>query len=89
MTVEGYNEEIGGTAISRSIWTWARPAGGAACGAGGGAPVPGRRTPALRALGAFRPGLKESTMHLPGPTIRTQVMLPLRFADGFGTTARV
>jgi hypothetical protein len=26
MTVEGYNEEIGGTAISRSIWTWARPA---------------------------------------------------------------
>ncbi|MFY9767411.1 MAG: hypothetical protein WAK42_20960, partial [Mycobacterium sp.] len=24
MTVEGYNEEIGGTAISRSIWTWAR-----------------------------------------------------------------
>lgn len=30
MTVEGYNEEIGGTAISRSIWTWARLAGGAA-----------------------------------------------------------
>jgi uncharacterized membrane protein YbhN (UPF0104 family) len=29
-TVEGYNEEIGGTAISRSIWTWARLAGGAA-----------------------------------------------------------
>jgi len=27
---EGYNEEIGGTAISRSIWTWARLAGGAA-----------------------------------------------------------
>jgi glycosyltransferase 2 family protein len=30
MTVEGYNEEIGGTAISRSMWTWARLAGGAA-----------------------------------------------------------
>jgi glycosyltransferase 2 family protein len=30
MTVEGYNEEIGGTVISRSIWTWARLAGGAA-----------------------------------------------------------
>jgi uncharacterized membrane protein YbhN (UPF0104 family) len=30
MTVEGNNEEIGGTAISRSIWTWARLAGGAA-----------------------------------------------------------
>jgi glycosyltransferase involved in cell wall biosynthesis/uncharacterized membrane protein YbhN (UPF0104 family) len=30
MTVEGYNEEIGGTAISRSIWTWARLAGGGA-----------------------------------------------------------
>jgi GTP cyclohydrolase II len=28
-------------------------------------------------------------MHLPAATIRTQVMLPLRFADGFGTTARV
>jgi GTP cyclohydrolase II len=28
-------------------------------------------------------------MHLPTATIRTQVMLPLRFADGFGTTARV
>ena len=27
-------------------------------------------------------------MHLPAATIRTQVMLPLRFADGFGTTAR-
>jgi glycosyltransferase 2 family protein len=30
MTVEGYNEEIEGPAISRSIWTWARLAGGAA-----------------------------------------------------------
>lgn len=30
MTVEGYNKEIGGTVISRSIWTWARLAGGAA-----------------------------------------------------------
>ena len=30
MTVGGNNEEIGGTAISRSIWTWARLAGGAA-----------------------------------------------------------
>ena len=30
MTVEGNNEEIGGTAISRSIWTWARLVGGAA-----------------------------------------------------------
>src|SRR6476646_4649057 len=30
MTVEGNNEEIGGTAISRSIWTVARLAGGAA-----------------------------------------------------------
>jgi len=30
MTVEGNNEEIGGTPISRSIWTWARLAGGAA-----------------------------------------------------------
>jgi hypothetical protein len=30
MTVEGYNGEIEGTAISRSIWTWARLAGGAA-----------------------------------------------------------
>ena len=29
MTVAGYNEELGGTAISRSIWTWARLAGGA------------------------------------------------------------
>lgn len=28
-------------------------------------------------------------MHLPAAEIRTQVMLPLRFADGFGTTARV
>jgi hypothetical protein len=28
-------------------------------------------------------------MHLPAASIRTQVMLPLRFADGFGTTARV
>ncbi len=28
-------------------------------------------------------------MHLPAARIRTQVMLPLRFADGFGTTARV
>ena len=28
-------------------------------------------------------------MHLPAATISTQVMLPLRFADGFGTTARV
>jgi GTP cyclohydrolase II len=28
-------------------------------------------------------------MHLPAATIRTQVMLPLRFADGFGTNARV
>jgi GTP cyclohydrolase II len=28
-------------------------------------------------------------MHLPTATIRTQIMLPLRFADGFGTTARV
>ena len=28
-------------------------------------------------------------MHLPAATIRTQVMPPLRFADGFGTTARV
>jgi hypothetical protein len=28
-------------------------------------------------------------MHLPAATIRTQVMRPLRFADGFGTTARV
>ena len=28
-------------------------------------------------------------MHLPAATIRTQVMLPLRFDDGFGTTARV
>jgi hypothetical protein len=28
-------------------------------------------------------------MHLSAATIRTQVMLPLRFADGFGTTARV
>jgi GTP cyclohydrolase II len=27
-------------------------------------------------------------MHLRAATIRTQVMLPLRFADGFGTTAR-
>ncbi|MEN3267337.1 MAG: cyclohydrolase, partial [Pseudonocardia sp.] len=34
-------------------------------------------------------GLKESTKHLPAATIRTQVVLPLRFADGFGTTARV
>jgi riboflavin biosynthesis pyrimidine reductase len=59
------------------------------CGAGGGTPVRRRRTPALRALGPFRPGLKESTMHLPAATIRTQVMVPLRFADGFGTTARV
>ena len=30
MTVAGYNEELGGTAISRNIWTWARLAGGAA-----------------------------------------------------------
>ena len=30
MTVAGYAEEIGGTAISRSIWTWVRLAGGAA-----------------------------------------------------------
>lgn len=30
MTVAGYNEEPGGTAISRSIWTWARLAVGAA-----------------------------------------------------------
>src|SRR5258705_2798603 len=30
MTVEGNNEEVGGTAISRSIWTGARLAGGAA-----------------------------------------------------------
>src|SRR5258708_15683075 len=30
MTVEGNNEEIGGTAISRSVWTWARLVGGAA-----------------------------------------------------------
>ena len=37
----------------------------------------------------FDRGPKESTMHLPAATIRTQVMLPLRFADGFGTTARV
>ena len=29
-TIEGYNENIGGTAISRSIWTWARVAGGMA-----------------------------------------------------------
>jgi GTP cyclohydrolase II len=28
-------------------------------------------------------------MHLPAARISTQVMLPLRFADGFGTTARV
>jgi hypothetical protein len=28
-------------------------------------------------------------MHLPAARIRTQVMLPLRFADRFGTTARV
>ena len=28
-------------------------------------------------------------MHLPTATIRTQIMLPLRFADGFATTARV
>jgi GTP cyclohydrolase II len=28
-------------------------------------------------------------MHLPAASIRTQVMLPRRFADGFGTTARV
>jgi len=28
-------------------------------------------------------------MDLPAAAIRTQVMLPLRFADGFGTTARV
>ena len=28
-------------------------------------------------------------MHLPAATIRTQVMLPLRFADEFGTTAWV
>ena len=28
-------------------------------------------------------------MHCPSATIRTQVLLPLRFADGFGTTARV
>ena len=28
-------------------------------------------------------------MHPPAATIRTQVMLPLRFADGFGTTALV
>jgi GTP cyclohydrolase II len=28
-------------------------------------------------------------MHLPAARIRTQVMLLLRFADGFGTTARV
>ncbi len=27
-------------------------------------------------------------MHLPATTIRTQVMLPRRFADGFGTTER-
>jgi 5-amino-6-(5-phosphoribosylamino)uracil reductase len=39
------------------------------CGAGGGAPGRRRRTPALRALGPFRPGLKESTMYLPA-TIR-------------------
>ena len=31
-------------------------------GAGGGAPVRRRRTPALRALGPFRPGMKECTM---------------------------
>jgi glycosyltransferase 2 family protein len=30
MTVTGYTQVIGGTAISRSIWTWARLAGGAA-----------------------------------------------------------
>ena len=28
-------------------------------------------------------------MHLPAATIRTQVMLPLRFADGFGSSPRV
>ena len=28
-------------------------------------------------------------MHLPTATIRTQIMLPLRFADGFATNARV
>ena len=28
-------------------------------------------------------------MHLPAATVSTQVMLPLRFADGIGTTARV
>ena len=28
-------------------------------------------------------------MHLPAATIRTQVMLPLRFADVFGTNARM
>ncbi len=28
-------------------------------------------------------------MHLRAATMRTQLMLPLRFADGFGTTARV
>jgi uncharacterized membrane protein YbhN (UPF0104 family) len=30
MTVKGMNQKIGGTAVSRSIWTWARLAGGAA-----------------------------------------------------------
>src|SRR6185437_3737546 len=45
------------------------------CRAGGGAPVRQCRTPALRALEPFRPGLKQSTMH--AATIRTRVMLPL------------
>ena len=30
MTVAGYTQVMGGTAVSRSIWTWARLVGGAA-----------------------------------------------------------
>ena len=58
MTVEGYNENIGGTAISRSIWTWARLAGGAAILAvlvwrvGGGPFVDGLRLTTAWALAA-------------------------------------
>ena len=60
--------------------------------AGRGPPDRRRRAAALRAVGPVRHRLTRASRcrrHCPVATIRTEVTVPLRFADGYATTARV
>src|SRR6266540_609223 len=69
-------------------WWW-RPSSWATPGRRGSATSYSCATRSRSVSARTESGLKESTMQLPTATIRTQIMLPLRFADGFGTIARV